>query len=149
MSKKNYLLIDGHSVIYQWPELRAIHARQPAKGRELLSQLLSHFHDTSDWLVTLVFDGKGGPNEPPVQPGKMALIYSREGQTADSIIERLVGLAPDPSRVYVVTADGAERNIVDSMGALTMSPDWLKDEITRQDRDWQSTLAQVHRSANW
>jgi uncharacterized protein len=148
MANQKYLLVDGHSVIYQWPELRALHAQQPNKCRELLTQLLSNFHDTSDWLVTLVFDGKTGPTE-PVQPGKMALIYSKEGQTADSIIERLVGQAADPANVYVVTADGAERVTVESLGAFVMSPDWLQDEINLIGTSWQQTLIQVHRRAKW
>jgi predicted RNA-binding protein with PIN domain len=148
MSRKNYLLVDGHSVIYQWPELRALHARQPNRCREVLIGWLSGLHDTSDWLVTLVFDGKSGPTE-PVQPGKMALIYSQEGQTADSIIERLVGQVADPQRVCVVTADGAERVTVESLGAMVLSPDWLKDELNRVNSDWQATLQQVHKKAKW
>jgi len=148
MSRKQYLLVDGHSVIYQWPELRALHQRQPNKCRELLIRLLNDLHDTSDWLVTLVFDGKSGPME-PVQPGKMALIYSQEGQTADSIIERLVGQVSDPTCIYVVTADGAERVTVESLGAIVLSPDWLKDELQRVNSDWQGTLNQIHKQAKW
>jgi predicted RNA-binding protein with PIN domain len=71
--RKNYLLGDGHSVIYHWPELRELHARRPARCRETLVRLLGDFHDTSDWLVTLVFDGKSGPAA-PAHPGRMALI---------------------------------------------------------------------------
>jgi predicted RNA-binding protein with PIN domain len=148
MPEKKYLLVDGHSVIYQWPELRALHARQPNQGREVLVQLLRGLHDTSDWLVTLVFDGKAGPAT-PAEPGRMALIYSQEGQTADSIIERLVGQAAEPSQVCVVTADGAERLTVESLGALALSPDWLQDELNRVHSDWQTTLGQVHKKAKW
>ncbi|MDR0533847.1 MAG: NYN domain-containing protein [Verrucomicrobiales bacterium] len=148
MSRKQYLLVDGHSVIYQWPELRALHQRQPNKCREVLVRLLGDLHDTSDWLVTLVFDGKTGPAE-PVKPGKMALIYSQEGQTADSIIERLVGQVADRSLVYVVTADGAERVTVESLGAIVLSPDWLKDELERVNHDWRGTLDRVHKQAKW
>ena len=148
MPEKKYLLVDGHSVIYGWPELRALHLRQPNKCREVLIRLLTDLHDSSDWLVTLVFDGKTGPTE-PAQPGKLAVIYSKEGQTADSIIERLVGLAPDPARVFVVTADGAERVTVEALGAIAISPDRLTEELDLAGRDLQSALQTVHRRAKW
>ncbi|MDR1191219.1 MAG: NYN domain-containing protein [Verrucomicrobiales bacterium] len=148
MSAPRYLLVDGHSVIFHWPELRALHARQPNRCREVLARLLGGLHDTSDWLVTLVFDGKTG-TPPLTVTGKMALIYSQEGQTADSIIERLVGQVADPATVSVITADGAERVTVESLGAVAFSPDWLRDELQRADSDWQSTLGQVHKKARW
>ncbi|MDR1146960.1 MAG: NYN domain-containing protein [Verrucomicrobiales bacterium] len=148
MSAPRYLLIDGHSVIFHWPELRALHARQPSLCREVLIQLLSDLHDTSDWLVTLVFDGQAGTTPLPVT-GQMALIYSRAGQTADSIIERLAGQAADPATVSVITADGAERVTVEATGAVVFSPDWLRDELQRVNANWQSTLGQVHKKAKW
>ena len=148
MPEKKYLLVDGHSVIYGLPELRALHSRQPHKCREVLIRLLTELHDSSDWLVTLVFDGKTGPTE-PAEPGKLAIIYSREGQTADSIIERLVGLAPDPARVFVVTADGAERVTVESLGAVAMSPERLLDELDLAGRDLRNALRTVHQRAKW
>ena len=148
MSGKKFLLIDGHSVIFHWPELRRLHSRNPAKCRTLLSANLSMFHDTSDWLVTLVFDGKMGSNQ-AAEPGKMAVIYSMEGQTADSIIERLVGQVADASQVYVVTADNAERVTVEAMGATALSPDWLADEMERINGDWRTTLENIHKKAKW
>ncbi|MDR2463228.1 MAG: NYN domain-containing protein [Verrucomicrobiales bacterium] len=148
MAAPKYLLVDGHSVIYHWVELRALHARRPGKCREVLARLLGDLHDTSEWLVTLVFDGKmGAPLT--VTPGRMALIYSQEGQTADSIIERLVGQAADPATVSVVTADGAERVTVESLGAAVFSPDWLRDELQRVNSDWETTLSQVRKQAKW
>ncbi len=147
-TQKKFLLIDGHSVIFQWPELRRLHSQNPSKCRAALTALLGTLHDTSNWLVTLVFDGKTGPNE-PARPGTMAVIYSQEGQTADSIIERLVGQANDPSLVYVVTADEAERITVEAAGAFVYSPDWLAGEIEQNTGQWQQALKDVHKKAKW
>ena len=55
-----YLLIDGHSVIFAWPDLRKLHDGNRAAARKVLADRLQHLHDTSDWLVTLVLDGKLG-----------------------------------------------------------------------------------------
>jgi len=146
--KKNYLLVDGHSVIFHWPDLRQLHAREPAKCRSTLISLLRQLHDGGHWLVTLVFDGKSGPRE-AADPGSMVVLYSTAGQTADSIIERLTAQVPDPGRVFVITADQAERLTVESLGAYVFSPDWLRDEIERNHLEWRDLLTKVHRKAKW
>ena len=58
-----YLLVDGHSIIHSWPELRALHSRQPSQARRDLIRQMSDLHDSGRWRVTLVFDGKGGGRE--------------------------------------------------------------------------------------
>jgi predicted RNA-binding protein with PIN domain len=71
----------------------------------------------------------------------MVVIYSRQGQTADSIIERLTLQVDDPSRVSVVTADRAEQITVEAAGAEVHSPSWLVSELQRNDQIWQSFLS--------
>lgn len=143
-----YLVVDGHSVIFQWEELRNLHNRQPLRAREELTRCLSHLHDTSPWKITLVFDGKSGPASKP-EPGKLHVIYSPAQQTADSIIERLVQGAPDPGQVRVVTADQQERLTVESFGAEVSDPQWLKDECARNDSEWHRTLSETRKKARW
>ncbi|NBQ55599.1 MAG: hypothetical protein EBU36_02935 [Verrucomicrobia bacterium] len=63
-SAPRYLLVDGHSVLHAWPELRKLHSSKPASARETLIRQLSRLHDSGKWRVTLVFDGqKGGKEE--------------------------------------------------------------------------------------
>ena len=145
---KKYLLIDGHSVIFQWPELRSLHQKNRNKAREVLSGQLAELHDTSNWLVTLVFDGKMG-SSPVAKHRGMVTAYSTAEQTADSIIERLVATVEDKERVVVITADVAERNMVESLGATSYSPDWLRSELKLNERDWLGTFSEVHRRAKW
>jgi predicted RNA-binding protein with PIN domain len=145
---KKYLLIDGHSVIFQWPELRALHQQNRNQARAVLSKQMAELHETSDWLVTLVYDGKQG-STPLTEYKGMVTLYSQEGQTADSIIERLVAQVEDRQRVVVVTADQAERNMVESLGAFTHSPEWLFSELGLQAKDWSGTLSEVHKRAKW
>lgn len=139
-----YLVVDGHSVIYQWPELRELHQRHPRQAREHLRQQLERLHDGGCWLVTLVFDGRQGGEAVKI-PGKMALIYSKEGQTADSIIERLTASAPNPRKVVVVSADHAECLTVESLGAFTQSPQWLRREIEDSEEELRQTLRKIEK----
>jgi predicted RNA-binding protein with PIN domain len=79
----------------------------------------------------------------------MAVLYGTTDCTADSIIERLVGMASHPGQVTVITADGGERETVEAMGALCLSPDWLREELSAQSSLWKETLNQVHRRSRW
>jgi len=113
-----YLLVDGHSVIHSWPELRSLHTRQPTQARRNLIRELSALHDSGRWRVTLVFDGKGGGRE-----------EGPKDATADSIVEKIVQAHAGKGEIGVVTADHAEITAVESFGAFGFSPDWLRDEL--------------------
>ena len=54
-----YLIVDGHSIIFAWPELRKLHARRSSLGREALLKQLRDYQDWTGVHVVVVFDGKG------------------------------------------------------------------------------------------
>jgi predicted RNA-binding protein with PIN domain len=139
-----YLVVDGHSVLFSVPDYARLHLAEPRKARHLLQNHLARLHDTSHWRVTLVYDGRRGTDDFPIlaaTKNPMVVIYSRQGQTADSIIERLTLQVDDPSRVSVVTADRAEQITVEAAGAEVHSPSWLVSELQRNDQIWQSFLS--------
>lgn len=70
----------------------------------------------------------------------MIVAYASDHETADSMIERTVGAFPHPDRIWVVTNDRAEGNLIISMGAHIQSVDWLIDEIQRGESDLQTLL---------
>ncbi len=144
-----YLVVDGHSVIFSWTDLRALHQRNRAAARKALADRLQVLHDSTGWRVTLVLDGTHGT--PPVQQHSqdMVTVYATADQTADSIIERLVAASGEAARVTVITADEVERRLVESLGAATASPNWLREEMAREGADFQDRLNRVHRSAKW
>jgi predicted RNA-binding protein with PIN domain len=146
-----YLVVDGHSVIFAWPDLRVLHERNRAVARKSLIDRLGHLHDTSFWRITLVFDGKLGRAVPtaPDRPEEMVVCYAAEDQTADSIIEKLVAASGVASNILVVTADHAEKLTVESLGAAAASPDWLRLELEKGETSFSSELEKVHRSARW
>jgi predicted RNA-binding protein with PIN domain len=148
-----YLVVDGHSVIFSWPDLRALHERNRAVARKALADRLGKLHDTTPWRVTLVLDGKLGtantPGSAQAQPGEMVVCYATADQTADSIIERLVAASGVAAEIVVITADEAEKMTVESLGATTASPDWLREEMAREDNSFAGEMSRVHRSARW
>ena len=145
------MVIDGHSVIFAWPDLRKLHDQNRAAARKALIDKLQHLHDTTDWLVTVVLDGKLGTHIPTGtrKPSDMVVSYATADQTADSIIERLVAASGAAKDIVVVTADEAEKLTVESLGASTASPEWLRKELQMEGASFMDALERVHRSARW
>ncbi|MES2309180.1 MAG: NYN domain-containing protein [Verrucomicrobiota bacterium] len=147
MSDVKYLLVDGHSVLFSWNDLRVLHQRKPRSARDQLIKIIQVLHDTGRWRVTLVFDGKTRGNE--VTPtNSMIVAYASEDETADSLIERTVGAFPHPDRIWVVTNDRAEAQTVVSLGAHTESTEWLKFEIDACDELLQNTLKNLNKNVS-
>src|SRR5205807_10343157 len=103
--RTRYLIVDGHSVIFAWPELRKLHARRSSLAREALIKQLRHYQDWTGVRVVIVFDGKGGKIGATSDSCDVQIFYSRTGQTADAIIERLASKYAKHFELVVATAD--------------------------------------------
>lgn len=123
----DYLLVDGHSIIFAWPELRALHERRRAAAREALVRQLRDYQDWTGTRVVVVFDGRGMSVSHEAQPGEIQIFYSRAGQTADAIIERLASRYAARFRLVVATGDYLEQETASACGAETISPEGLRE----------------------
>jgi len=117
------ILVDGYSLLHNWPELAPGRARYSAAARDALIQRLTLYQDACGTPVTIVFDGSGlpGPRSAPAAPGEVEVLYSRRGQTADQIIERAAHRFGPYGEVLAVTDDNAERETVISLGGSAAS----------------------------
>src|SRR5438876_10552442 len=88
-SPARYLIVDGHSVIFAWPELRKRHARRSSLAREALTKQLRDYQDWTGVHVVVVFDGKGTKSSATSEPGDVQIFYSHSAQSAGAIGERL------------------------------------------------------------
>src|SRR5256714_14278460 len=109
--RAEYLIVDGHSVIFAWPELRKLHARRTSLARDALTKKLRDYQDWTGTRVAVVFDGKGSSISVSSDPGEIQVFYSRAGQTADSIIERLASKYGGRFKFLVATSDGLEQEM--------------------------------------
>lgn len=139
------LIVDGHSVIFQWPELRSLHDRKGFAARESLVRQLTRYQDTSGVTVAVVFDGKGKQASKDAEANTIQVFYSKTGQTADSIIERLVAKYATTHNVVVATDDFLERQTVEAFGGLWMSTDQLKMEFQRADGELGEQIRRLNR----
>jgi uncharacterized protein len=131
--RTRYLIVDGHSIIFAWPELRRLHQRRSSLAREALIKQLRHYQDWTGVPVVIVFDGKGRRVNTSSDPGDVQIIYSRRGQTADAIIERLASKYAERFDLTVATSDLGEAETVHASGAEWMSPNSLR-ELVQQTR---------------
>ena len=126
--KRRILLVDGHSVIFAWPDLTEIHQRNTASARENLVRRLTGLQDSTEWEVAVVFDGRGAKASSDSVPHGIAVFYSKSGQTADEIIERLAAKYSATCEVTVATDDHMERTTVEALGGMSMSTEQLLSE---------------------
>jgi predicted RNA-binding protein with PIN domain len=121
-----YLIVDGHSIIFAWPELRQLHARRGSLAREALVKDLRHYQDWTGVHVVVVFDGRGERVSEQSDPHDVQIFYARRDQSADAIIERLASKYASQFDVTVATSDSLEKETVNACGALCLSPDGLR-----------------------
>src|SRR5438105_14738651 len=121
-----YLLVDGHSVIFAWPELRKLHARRSSLARETLTKQLRDYQDWTGVHVVVVFDGKGRKIEATADKAEVQVFYSRSGQSADAIIERLASKYAKRFELLVATSDLMEAETVQACGAEWISSEGLR-----------------------
>ena len=124
--RPRYLIVDGHSVIFAWPELRKLHARRSSLAREALVKQLLDYQDWTGVRVVIVFDGKGRKVEAISDRGDVQIFYSRSGQSADAIIERLASKYAKQYELMVATSDSMEAETVLACGAEWISPEALR-----------------------
>lgn len=117
------ILIDGYSLLHNWPELAPGKPRHSAAARDELVRILTLYRDATGTPVTIFFDGSGPARtaSPPGDTTEVEVLFSRAGQTADQMIERAAYRYQPYGEVLAVTDDHAERETVIALGGMAAS----------------------------
>ncbi|HYT59197.1 MAG TPA: NYN domain-containing protein [Haliangiales bacterium] len=117
------ILVDGYSLLHNWPELAPGQPRHSAAARAELIHALTQYRDAIGTPITVIFDGAGAPPGTPktLSSPELEVLYSQAGQTADDVIERAAHRLSEFGEVLVVTDDYAERDTVLSLGGMASS----------------------------
>lgn len=125
------LLVDGYNIIGAWDELTRLKMTDISLARNRLIELMTEYQAYTGYRVIVVFDAlyvKGIESRTKVN--RVEIIYTREKETADECIERLVkSLKNVKNHVYVATSDYLEQRTIFSRGALRISARELQLEI--------------------
>ena len=137
----SFILVDGHSVMHAWPELKEHQkvASKRAVARQELLKRMRTLQDMSGERVVVVFDGTQSQTTEEREKGGVQIFYADSATTADTLIERLAARYAKKHAIRVVSADGMVRETVMAFGADWISPDTLKSLCEKAEtsmREW-------------
>lgn len=137
-----FLVVDGYNIIGSWPQLVKLKDIYLEEARDQLIHMLADYQAFTGIQVCVVFDayhipGLGGKYE----QSKLRIVYTKEKETADELIESLVSeMIGRRKRVYVATSDMTEQNVIFGKGALRLSARELLEKIKENDKELQRKI---------
>ncbi len=146
--KKTYLIVDGYNMIFAWKELKETARTDIAAARDRLSDLLESYSALRGTEVLLVFDAykvPGGLGSTGKTEG-FRVVYTKEGESADAFIERMVREIGKNFNVKIVSSDGMIQLSALKSGTLRMSARELEAEVDRMSAEIAEFLDEQRRS---
>lgn len=139
-AEKDILLVDGYNVIHDWPELIAFKDHLD-HARDRLVDSLAGYGAYKNFQVVIVFDAHGIPGESTCRTvfKDLEVVFTSEGETADSYIERQsYCLVRQGKRVFVVTSDWEEQRVILGAGAFRIPARELGQDV----REYKKTAGE-------
>ena len=133
----NVLVVDGYNIIGAWEELQKVKKQDLGQARDHLIESMADYQAYTGYRVIIVFDAHYVPGTESKQRAyKVDVIYTKENETADECIEKLVKVYKNVSnQVYVATSDFLEQRITFGRGALQKSARELFLELKDIERE--------------
>ena len=131
-AKPNRLIVDGYNIIFAWDRLRTLAQTDLEAARHNLAELLCNYSAYTKCETVLVFDAykvKGGiGTREDFQ--NLRIVYTKENETGDQYIERLIHEIGKNEQVRVVTSDNLIRVSAMRGGILRISAQEFEREYT-------------------
>jgi uncharacterized protein len=123
------ILVDGYNVIKRDALFQSARARSFEAARHaLITQLVNRYRHTPHH-VTVVFDGDA-PREQTMHEQRIRIIFSRAGETADSVISRLAAQARAKGHDVEMFSDDLEvQHAVKNVGGTVQSAGQLTIQL--------------------
>ena len=131
--KKEYIIVDGYNLIFAWEGLAALAKENFDAARHIITDILCNYRGYTKCELVLVFDGykvKGNAGEKSDYNG-IHLVYTKENETGDMYIEKLVEEVGKNYSVRVVTSDNLIRVSALRAGVLRVPAREFIKEIER------------------
>lgn len=145
--KEQLLIVDGYNMIGAWPNLAQLKKQDRLEeAREDLLNCLSNYAKYEGIRVMVVFDAQLVPGiTQSYTKYQLQVIFTQEGETADSYIERVAGeLNTRLTQVTVATSDLAEQWVVFSQGALRTSARELYKSVQKVEKQIHQHQKEIH-----
>ena len=147
VSQKNMTIIDGYNLIYSWESLKATAEKNFEDARRELTELLENYSAFTKMQVTLVFDAylvKGGRGS-DFERGDFRAVYTKQDETADSYIEKMMCELGPNYNIRVVTGDRLLQFSAVHSGIMRMTAKEFEAEVVsvgNDIRDFAKKLAE-------
>lgn len=150
MSRPSELLVvDGYNVIFKSSRYMAVVDETAGEGdpfdraRELLiADVAAYAQGSYDAVVVFDAAGNVSPDRPNLGRAGIRVMFSQTGESADSVIERLVTSARlQPREVTVITSDNTIRATVGGVPVTRVSSDVLVANVAHMNADIREELA--------
>lgn len=139
------ILVDGYNVIKNSAMFQFMEVRNRAEARSLLIKQLRNYYMHTPYRITVVFDGDGA-REMVTHEEHIRVIYSRHGETADSVIARLANeLGKAGCKVVMFSNDGEVRQAVVEQGGNVHTTQQLTAQLISAPQD--VAIRSQHRQA--
>lgn len=121
--KREYLIVDGYNLIFAWEELKVLAADRLDLARGRLMDMLSNYAGFTRTDTVLVFDGFRTPGNPGSRSDyhNIHVAFTKDGETADAYIEKMLDQIGKNYSVRVVTSDNLIRLSALRSGVLRCS----------------------------
>lgn len=132
------VFVDGYNVINSWQELRENQTGSFENSRKKLMDILLNYGTYNGYKIFLVFDGhlKAGNKEFREKVNKnFIIVFTKEGETADSFIEKYINNIGRAKEVCVVTSDSLEQQVTFQRGAIRMSSIEFHHEVKKAEKE--------------
>lgn len=133
---EEYLLVDGYNVIFAWEDLKELAKVNIEGARNKLMDVLCNYQGFKKCNLILVFDAyKVQGQELGVQKyHNIYVVYTKEAETADQYIEKIVHEIGRKYHVTVATSDNVEQVVTLGQGGKLLSARELRTEVEEVQR---------------
>lgn len=132
ISQQHMTIVDGYNVIWAWDSLREVAEFSLEKARETLMDILSNYVAFTKTELTLVFDAylvPDGAGSEILHDG-YRIIYTKENQTADAYIERMMHELGPNYNIRMVSGDKLLQFSAVHSGILRVTAAEFEAEVT-------------------
>ncbi|MBU3160165.1 NYN domain-containing protein [Clostridium frigoris] len=146
------LFVDGYNVINSWPSLKKVKEYSYESSRLQLIGILQNYVAFNGYKMFIVFDAQlvKGSIQKEERQGNLVVVFTKEGETADSYIERMVNNIGRNIEVCVITSDSLEQQIAFQRGATRMSSIEFYHEVIRTQKKIETEIEKKYlEKRNW
>ena len=127
------IFVDGYNVVNSWPDLKQKKDFSFEAARQSLIDKLHNYGVFNECKIVLVFDAhkvRGSIEKKESINKNISVVFTKDGETADSYIEKKVNALGRKHEIVVVTSDNLEQQTVFQRGAVRMSSLEFFNEVT-------------------